>query len=105
MFPVCHTKTLRDAARDDQLRLIAGGTGVGYEYGRLEIFLRGIWSNICDLDRFTPASGQVACRALGYDGCVPLEFLQELSVGARTRKNGAFPLYNTPSPVHMPTLV
>ena len=75
-------KTLRGAARDEQLRLMGGGAGAGYEYGRLEIFLRGFWSNICDLDSFTPASGQVACRILGYDGGGPLEFRQELSVRA-----------------------
>ena len=88
---MCHTKTLRDAARDDQLRLTGGGTGAGYEYGRLEIFLRGFWSNICDLDSFTPASGQVACRALGYDGGGPLEFRQELSFGARNEVKSSCP--------------
>ena len=82
-FLVCHTRlqALRGAARDDQLRLVAGGAGAGYEFSRLEIFLRGFWSNICDLDSFTPATGQVACRALGYDGGGPLEFRQELSFG------------------------
>lgn len=42
--------------------------GAGFEYGRLEVFLRGFWSNICDQPRFTPEAAQVACSILGYDG-------------------------------------
>eukprot|EP00892_Ulva_mutabilis_P002672 jgi/Ulvmu1/12405/UM009_0052.1 len=67
-----------DPELDDTLRLEGGSTGPGYEYGRLEIFLRGFWSNVCDLDSITPATAQVACRLLGYDGGGPLEFRQEL---------------------------
>ena len=49
-------------------RLMGGAAGDRYTYGRLEIFDKGFWSNVCRSDRFTPASAQVACRALGYDG-------------------------------------
>ena len=51
-----------------------GQAGPGFEYGRLEIFLRGIWSTICDYESFTPDSADVACRILGFDGGAPLEF-------------------------------
>ena len=50
-----------------------GGSGTGYEYGRLEIFIRGFWSTICDSNGFTPDSALVACRALGFDGGVVLQ--------------------------------
>ena len=54
-----------------------GGTaGAGYQYGRLEIFLRGFWSNICNADVFSPAAAAVACAALGFDGGAALEFYQ-----------------------------
>ena len=39
-----------------------------YEFGRLEVFLNGFWSNIWDKESFTPDSAVVACRILGYDG-------------------------------------
>eukprot|EP00892_Ulva_mutabilis_P004917 jgi/Ulvmu1/2798/UM141_0005.1 len=39
-----------------------------YTYGRLEVFLRGFWRNVCPTERFTPASAHVACRQLGYEG-------------------------------------
>ena len=57
-------------------RLMGGTSGDGYEYGRLEIFARGFWSNVCNSGRFTPAAAQVACRALGYDGGASLRFTQ-----------------------------
>lgn len=50
-----------------------GSSGPGYEYGRLEIFVRGFWSTICDNSGFTPDSALVACRALGYDGGAALK--------------------------------
>lgn len=55
------------------LRLMDGEAGPGYEYGRLEIFLRGFWSNICDSNGFTPQSARVACTILGYDGGASLD--------------------------------
>ena len=55
-----------------------GQAGSGFEYGRLEIFLRGIWSTICDFESFTPDSAGVACRVLGFDGGAPLEFRTNL---------------------------
>ena len=57
-------------------RLVDGTAGPGYEYGRLEIFMRGFWSNVCNNDRFTPDAAQVACKALGYDGGAALRFTQ-----------------------------
>ena len=57
-------------------RLVDGGAGPGYDYGRLEIFERGFWSNVCNNDRFTPDAAQVACKALGYDGGAALRFTQ-----------------------------
>lgn len=55
---------------DGATRLVDGSTDPQgqFEYGWLEIFAQGFWSNICNNDRFTPDSAQVACRALGYDG-------------------------------------
>ena len=55
-----------------------GQAGPGFEYGRLEIFLRGIWSTICDYESFTPDSAAVACRILGFDGGATLEFRNTL---------------------------
>jgi len=49
-----------------------GQSGSGYEYGRLEIFRRGFWGNICP--SFTPDAAVVACRILGYDGGAHLQF-------------------------------
>ena len=51
-----------------------GRSGTSFEYGRLEIFLRGFWSNICDNASFTPDSAKVACGLLGYDGGAALQF-------------------------------
>lgn len=59
---------------DGSLRLQGGGSGAAFEYGRLEMFLRGFWSDICSTEAFTPDSAQVACKVLGYDGGVSLEF-------------------------------
>ena len=59
---------------DGSLRLMGGEAGPGYEYGRLEIFLKGFWSTVCDTESFTPDSAQVACRALGHEGGAALEF-------------------------------
>lgn len=53
-----------------------GESGPGYEYGRLEIYMRGFWSSVCDVHGFTPDSAKVACRILGYDGGAALEFRQ-----------------------------
>ena len=61
---------------DGITRLVDGSAGAGYEYGRLEIFERGFWSNVCNNDRFTPDAAEVACRALGYDGGAALRFTQ-----------------------------
>eukprot|EP00892_Ulva_mutabilis_P007273 jgi/Ulvmu1/4918/UM202_0003.1 len=63
-----------DKALEGQLRLMGGQSGPAYEYGRLEILLRGIWSSICDRPSITPDSAQLACRLLGYDGGAALEF-------------------------------
>lgn len=72
------TGTLLIAAMDGSTRLVDGGADPQgeFEYGRLEIFERGFWSNICSNGRFTPEAAQVACRALGYDGGAPLRFTQ-----------------------------
>ena len=59
---------------DGSLRLQGGEAGPSYEYGRLEIFLRGFWSNICSVEAFTPDSARVACSALGFDGGASLNF-------------------------------
>ena len=63
---------------DGATRLADGSADPGgrFEYGRLEIFARGFWSNVCNNGRFTPDSAQVACRALGYDGGAVLRFTQ-----------------------------
>ena len=53
-----------------------GRSGPGYEYGRLDIFLRGLWRAVCDEDRFTPDAALVACAALGFDGGAALRFRQ-----------------------------
>ena len=69
-----HSDRVAGAARDGDLRLVEGDSGPGYEYGRLEIFLRGFWSTICDTDGFTPDSAAVACKMLGYGGGAALKF-------------------------------
>ena len=43
-------------------RIVDGAAGPGYEYGRLEIFDSGFWSNVCNNGRFTPDSARVARR-------------------------------------------
>lgn len=53
-----------------------GGAGPEYQYGRLEIFIRGFWSAVCDKKGFTPAAALVACRALGFDGGAAIQFIQ-----------------------------
>ena len=70
------------AELDGATRLVGGSAGPGYEYGRLEIFARGFWSNVCNNNRFTPDAAQVACRAFGYDGGAALRFTQALSRSA-----------------------
>ena len=64
---------------DGATRLVNGSAGPGHEYGRLEIFARGFWSNVllivCN-GRFTPDAAVVACKALGYDGGAALRFTQ-----------------------------
>eukprot|EP00892_Ulva_mutabilis_P008274 jgi/Ulvmu1/5819/UM025_0076.1 len=67
---------------EGQLRLMESTAGVAFEYGRLEIFIRGFWSTICDTESFTPDSAQVACRLLGYDGGAPLNF-PDMSIFSR----------------------
>ena len=58
----------RARAGDGSNRLSKGASGPGYEYGRLEIFLNGLRSDICSGTQFTPNSATLACRLLGYDG-------------------------------------
>lgn len=55
---------------------MGGAEAPGFRYGRLEIFMRGFWSNICAADFFTPAAAQVACSAFGFQGGVALQFYQ-----------------------------
>eukprot|EP00892_Ulva_mutabilis_P012285 jgi/Ulvmu1/9429/UM051_0057.1 len=64
-----------DPEMEGRLRLMDSTAGAGFEYGRLEIFVRGFWSTICDTESFTPDSAQVACSLLGYDGGAPLNFM------------------------------
>eukprot|EP00892_Ulva_mutabilis_P005584 jgi/Ulvmu1/3398/UM016_0014.1 len=68
-----------DPDRDGNLRLAKGESGPGYEYGRLEIFIRGFWSSVCDVHGFTPDSAQVACTILGYDGGSAIDFRPAVS--------------------------
>lgn len=58
------------ADMDGDTRLEDGSidTAGRWEYGRLEIFARGFWSNVCNEDNFPPDSVKVACKALGYAG-------------------------------------
>ena len=66
------------AGMDGRLRLADGNGSVseGFAFGRVEVFRRGFWSNICsDVDTpFPPESAKVACRGLGYDGGETLLF-------------------------------
>ena len=70
---------MMNAGLEGTTRLVNGSAGVGYEYGRLEIFERGFWSNVCNNNRFTPDSAQVACKAFGYDGGAALRFTQSFA--------------------------
>eukprot|EP00892_Ulva_mutabilis_P001591 jgi/Ulvmu1/11432/UM076_0006.1 len=69
---VCFTES--DPAREGNLRLVEGESGPGYKYGRLEVFLRGFWSTICDNSGFTPDAAMLACSLLGFDGGAALRF-------------------------------
>eukprot|EP00892_Ulva_mutabilis_P004968 jgi/Ulvmu1/2843/UM144_0008.1 len=69
---ICFTN--RNPDMEGNLRLMDGETGPAYEYGRLEVFVRGFWSTVCDTESFTPDSAQVACRILGYEGGAALKF-------------------------------
>ena len=62
--------------KDGQLRLVGGDSGPGFEYGRLEVFLRGFWSSICNVGGFSSGSAAVACSALGYAAAASLTFPQ-----------------------------
>lgn len=68
------------AELDGTIRLEGGSSGAGYQYGRLEVFMRGFWSNVC-ADSFTPDSVLVACRALGFDGGAALRFVEPFNSG------------------------
>eukprot|EP00892_Ulva_mutabilis_P004969 jgi/Ulvmu1/2844/UM144_0009.1 len=70
-----------DQGLEGSLRLSDGQSGPGFEYGRLEIFLRGLWSNICDRPAMSPDAAQVACRILGYDGGAVLQFAESVFLG------------------------
>eukprot|EP00892_Ulva_mutabilis_P012290 jgi/Ulvmu1/9433/UM051_0061.1 len=59
---------------EGRVRLMESTAGAGFEYGRLEVFIRGFWSGICDTESITPDSAQVACRDLGFDGGASLRF-------------------------------
>ena len=72
---------------EGSVRLMDGSSGPGYEYGRLEIFVRGFWSTVCDKKGFTPDSALVACRALGYEGGTVLQFTQAYSRGRASLEN------------------
>lgn len=69
-----------------------------WEYGRLEIFRQGIWTNIQGLSAM--ASADVACKSLGYDGGASLQFgqpsyqsdLQRLGGFQRSDKVSLYPL-------------
>lgn len=68
-----------DAAElQPDVRLSDGAASPGgmWEYGRLEIFANGFWSNVCNREGFTPDAAQVACKALGYNGGAVLSFTQ-----------------------------
>eukprot|EP00892_Ulva_mutabilis_P011625 jgi/Ulvmu1/8835/UM049_0015.1 len=71
---ICYNQATSDLT--GQMRLVGGSTGPSYEYGRLEIFIRGFWSNVCSTSRFTPAAAQVACTALGFSDGAALRFIQ-----------------------------
>ena len=60
------------------MRLMDGQMGANFEYGRIEINLKGFWNSICDTMSFTPDAAQVACSILGYDGGTALQFKQAL---------------------------
>ena len=70
-FPVrilCRRICESAVAVDGSVRLAQGAAGPGFEYGRLEVFVNGLWSDICSNTQFTPNSAAVACRQLGHDG-------------------------------------
>lgn len=60
-------------------------------YGRLEIFMNGFWSTVCDRNGFTPDSAKVACKALGWKGGVPVNFLQPYSAEFVSEENEVRP--------------
>eukprot|EP00892_Ulva_mutabilis_P012696 jgi/Ulvmu1/979/UM103_0006.1 len=72
-----------ESSREGDLRLQGGEVETEFAYGRLEVFLRGFWSDICPTENFTPDSAQVACRQLGYDGGASLLFPRPFEFGSR----------------------
>lgn len=70
-------------AGDGEVRLEGGELAEEHAYGRLEVFLRGFWSDVCSTEKFTPASARVACRQLGYDGGAGLLFPRPYESGGR----------------------
>lgn len=45
-----------------------GETTPEFGYGTLQIFLNGLWGQVCSQESLTPDAAQVACKNLGYDG-------------------------------------
>lgn len=73
------------AGLEGRLRLEDGQSGPGYEYGRLEIFLRGLWTGVCDASNLTPDAALVACKILGFDGGAALQFRSPYSFGSESQ--------------------
>jgi deleted-in-malignant-brain-tumors protein 1 len=52
------------------LRLVKGTVSdPSFSFGRLEIFINGVWGTICD-DYFDLIDAYVACKQLGYSGAI-----------------------------------
>ena len=62
-------------------RLADSTMGPGYEYGRLEVFDAGFWTDLCEL---SPDGAEEACRALGYSGGAAPRFTE--AFGTRNSK-------------------
>lgn len=56
--------------------------GPGYEYGRLEVFDAGFWT---DVRRLSPDAAEEACRAFGYDGGAAPRFTETFAAFQNSR--------------------
>lgn len=67
----CHCQL----AEEGDLQLVQGFSAEDFAFGELELFVDGNFASLCSPDvTLTPPAVNVACRELGFDGGVLLNF-------------------------------